>query len=127
METLKLPVNSYYNIPPCPKCGSRRTGRYIREPSIPLIEGRDSRDYTIKECLLHGELVRLAPHVPLNNAYCEDCGYEWKQDVRVSIVPRSRIDEEIEARGTMKAYNKYREENPKRKKTIFGKIFGFLP
>ncbi len=127
MKIPEIPVDYYY-IPPCPECGSKRTGRYMREPSIPFLEGRDGKEYTVKQCLKRGELVRFVPRrVPENNVFCADCGHEWKYDVRMSIVPRSRIEEEIRERGTIEAYEEYRNENPKRNKTIFGKICGFLP
>ena len=100
----------------------------MREPCIPIIEGRDDRDYIMEQCLKRGELVCLVPRrIPENNVYCADCGHEWEHKVRVSFVSWSRIKEEIKERGTMNAYREYRELNPKRKKTIFGKIFGFLP
>lgn len=81
----------------------------------------------MEHSLMNGELIRFVPWPPEKNAYCEECGHEWAQDVRVSWVLPERITEEIRERGTDDAYAKYNAENPKKKKTILGKICGFLP
>lgn len=80
-----------------------------------------------EESLMHGELIRFARKVPDKNAYCEDCGYEWPCEVHAQLMPAEKVEEEIEARGTSQRYARFVEENPKKKKTVFGKIFSFLP
>ena len=112
----------YYYIPPCPACGSRKTGRYVRQP---LTAG--DRRFVETESLRNGELVRFAPHVPEKNAYCEECGHEWTHAVSVRLVPRERIMEEQAARGTAAKYASYLESSSGKKRSALGKIFGFLP
>lgn len=112
----------YYYVPPCPKCGSRRTGRYLKEPKLPA----DIR-YTMVESLKNGELVRMSYKVPENNAYCEDCGYEWPETIMAGFYTAQQINEEMQARGTVEAYSDYVEKHPKKRKTILGKICGFFP
>lgn len=113
----------YYYVPPCPKCGSRRTGRYMRQPRV--FPG--DQWYVQTESLGSGELVRFAKRVPDNNCYCEDCGNEWHHLVTSRFMTEAEIQEEKKARCTNERYYRYLEENPKKKKTIFGKIFSFLP
>lgn len=112
----------YYYVPPCPSCGSRKTGRYVRQP----LTAADMR-YVETESLKNGELVRFAPRVPEKNAYCEDCGHEWACGISARLVPRERIMEEQAARGSAARYAAYMEHSPRKKKSIFGRIFGFLP
>ena len=114
----------YYNVPPCPQCGSRRTGRYLRKPIS--IDPEDERSM-VEKCLKHGELIRFSWMVPIRNAYCEDCGHEWAQNIRVELVSPERIMEEAAARGTMEELERYSENHKKRKKSVFGRIFGYLP
>lgn len=112
----------YYYVPPCPKCGSRRTGRYIRQPRL-----LDDELYTIRESLRNGELVRLAPSVPDHNVYCEDCGYEWTAPVPLMLLTSREIANEREDRSTPARYQQFLEEHPRKKKSIAGRIFGLLP
>lgn len=93
----------YYYIPPCPKCGSRRTGRYIRETrNSAMIE---------ESSLRHGEIVRFAMEEPIKNAFCVDCGYTWGCTPELKFWPQSRIQEEIEERTTEEAYIELKEQN----------------
>ena len=112
----------YYYVPPCPACLSRKTGRYVRQP---LMTG-DMR-YVEKESLRNGELVRFAGRIPEKNAYCEDCGHEWACSISVRLMSREKIMEEQAARGTDAKYAECLERHPGRRKSIFGRIFGFLP
>jgi len=104
----------YYYIPPCPKCGSRRTGRYIKET-------RGSQ-YIEEESLRHGEIVRFAMSEPVKNAFCVDCDYTWGCTPQLKFWTTDRIQEEIEARTTeeayqeLKAYNRETEAGIKRSK-----------
>ncbi len=111
----------YYYVPPCPMCGSRRTGRYVIEPR----NAQDAR-YTMEQSLAHGELIRFCARDPFRNCYCEDCGYEWPANIHGTWVDGNRVAEEMDARDTVARYAAFEEENPKKKKTIFGKIFGFF-
>lgn len=112
----------YYYVPPCPNCGSRITGRYVREP-----RNKENMLYTARESLAHGELIRFLPFVPRTNAYCEECGFEWPQRVDAKWISKERIAEEKRVRGTNRRYTEFMEQNPKKKPSIFHKILGFLP
>ena len=112
----------YYYVPACPECGSKRTGRYIR---LPL--GQGNARYVEEESLKHGELVRFAVKVPQKNAYCEECGNEWHQEVHAVLVTGKELGEESAARGANARYAEFLKTHPAKRKTIFGKIFGFLP
>jgi hypothetical protein len=112
----------YYYVPPCPACGSRKTGRYVRQP----LTAGDMRFVEV-ESLRSGELIRFAPRIPEKNVYCEDCGHEWACSIRASLMPRERIMEEQTARGSAEKYAACMERSPGKKKSVFGKIFGFLP
>ena len=112
----------YYYVPPCPACGSRKTGRYVRQP----LTAADIR-FVETESLRSGELVRLAARIPEKNAYCEDCGHEWACSISARLLPQERIAEEQVTRGTAAKYAAYMENRPGKKKSVFGRIFGFLP
>ena len=80
----------YYYVPPCPACGSRKTGRYVRQP----LTAGDMRFVEV-ESLRSGELIRFAPRIPEKNVYCEDCGHEWACSIRASLMPRERIGRKV--------------------------------
>ena len=95
----------YKYIPPCPRCGSRCTGRYIREP---LTES--DIEYIEKQSLKHGEIVRFLRQEPTENAFCVDCGYRWGCTAKTIYLTKDEINIEIEERGTQEAYNELKEE-----------------
>ena len=118
----KIP-HIYYYVDPCPKCGSRKTGRYVRRAAT-----QDDARYIMEESLRNGELIRFAGWlVPKNNAYCEDCGHEWPCRIQGKPMTEKEVMEEKAARGTNAKYAEYTAANPRKKKSFFGKIFGFLP
>ena len=95
----------YTYVPPCPRCGSVHTGRYIFQ-SVSFTSIADAE----RKALERGELVRIAG-VPLSemdvNLFCNDCGIEWmgkttelrldKEEIE-QIKKRERITEEDFAR-----------------------------
>ena len=105
---MKIPA-IYYYVPPCPECGSRKTGRYVSRSIT-----QEDTNYMIKESLKHGELVRIRNPVPINNAYCEECGHEWPQIIRARLWDTEKVEEETCARGTFEKYEQFCIENPKR-------------
>ncbi len=117
----KIP-HIYYYVPPCPECGSRKTGRYVRKP----LTSADAW-YVETQSLQNGELIRFAKNVPFENAYCEDCGNKWHVLVRACLKTAAEIQDEIEVRGSKEQYEQYIAENPKKKKSFMGKICGLLP
>lgn len=112
----------YYYVPPCPKCGSRITGRYVKQP-----HNQGDAEYMQRESLKHGELIRFVPSEPIKNCYCEECGHEWGHTVRSYFITKERMEEEIEARDTRSLYMEFNEKYPRKKKSFFGRIFGLLP
>lgn len=120
----KIP-HIYYYVPPCPKCGSRKTGRYVRQPHT--LHPAEDAWYVQTQSLQNGELVRFARRIPYENVYCEDCGERWHFLVRSGIKTEKEIQIEKKARGTEDKYLRFVEDNPKRKKSFFGKICGLLP
>jgi hypothetical protein len=112
---IKLP---YVYVEPCPECGSRCTGRYVKEPMT-----QEDMDYIELQSLKHGEIVRFMYAKPQKNAFCVDCGYTWETNIRTIFVSKQRITEEIEARGTREAYMELKNEIAEKKGTGKGGFF----
>lgn len=77
-----------YYVPPCPKCQSTLTGRFLYLTSINGVEK------IVSQRLAHGELVRVIPGMcesSYENAFCEECGCEWHANIEV----RRLTDEEM--------------------------------
>lgn len=89
----------YYFVPPCPVCGSRRTGRYLREPLM-------DHDYTYLESLKNGEWVRFADSIPDDNCFCMDCGHRWHKVINPVLLNSEQIEDEKAIRGTFPVYQK---------------------
>ena len=96
-------LHIYYYVPPCPVCGSRRTGRYIRQPMI-------QADETKANYLKHGEIVEFLPEEPIENAFCTECGAVWPEHVAFKLWPAARIAEEARERGTQELYQEFLTE-----------------
>lgn len=95
----------YKYIPPCPRCGSSCTGRYIKEP---LTE--TDMEYIELQSLKHGEIVRFMPKEPVDNAFCVDCGYRWGCTAKTIYYTKEQLEEEIDKRGTERAYLEIKDE-----------------
>ena len=111
----------HYNVPPCPECGSRKTGRYVRRPFFE----KDAL-YMERESFRNGELIRMVDRVPVKNAYCEDCGHEWAQQINLSFFNREEVEEEKRERDTTEKYLKTEEEYRKQKKGLLGIAAGLF-
>ena len=105
----------YYYVPPCPVCGSKNTGYYKRMT--------DDSGWTSKEGLKHGEIVRETTEVTDNNAFCEECGFEWSQQIKPIIISRKSRMDMMQEKGLLarldamkeqhtKEYEEYKKENP---------------
>lgn len=112
----KLLRKPYYFVPPCPKCGSRATGRYVRESS--------SSDWIIGEALRHGELVRPAKGKE-NVAFCLECNYEWSEYIQMEWFTLEEIEEEKSARMTEPILQEYKLEQRKERKKEKGGLFNY--
>ena len=95
----------YKYIPPCPRCGSRCTGRYIKEPLT-----QSDMEYIELQSFKHGEIIRFLSKEPVDNAFCVDCGYRWGCSARTIYLTKEEIALEIEERGTEEAYKELKEE-----------------
>lgn len=111
----------YYYVPRCPECGSRLTGKYVKEP-----RRLEDAVFIMKESLKNGELITFVPNVPYENCYCEECNHEWHYEVTGKWIPKTRIEEEKKVRKTLERYIAYNEKYPKRKKSLLKKIFGLI-
>ena len=87
----------YYYVEACPRCRSRKTGRYIKTPFT-------GAGYTKEASLKNGELVRFMPAMPRKNAYCDTCGHEWATRIETKLLNSAELEEEKRARGTEPMY-----------------------
>ncbi len=93
MNIIDMLPRAYYNVPRCPACNSRMTGRYIKS------SGEDEQ--IIEDALKNGELVKpVKVAIPTDNCFCIDCGFEWSQEIPVSFVTSKQIAKEGNERGT---------------------------
>lgn len=81
----------YYRVPPCPKCGSMRTGRYVPKGPFDIWQ-KDSE--IISEYLSHGQLVRLGRR-GRNNAFCADCGHVWTEYINLVFISEKEYEKEL--------------------------------
>lgn len=97
VEKIKSP---YYYVPPCPQCGSRATGRFIKS------RGGRQDEWTVMESLKHGELV--SPEAEIDSrftTYCATCGFMWNGKVEIKWLSPSELEDEKIARGTRDIMN----------------------
>ena len=87
----------YHYVPPCPKCGSYKTGRfYYVSTTFQKIERM------IAENMRYGELSRIEVGFGdelEHNAYCEECGVQWRANIEELPLTDERILEEMKRRG----------------------------
>jgi len=105
----------YYNVPPCPACGSPITGRYVRQ----IAKEDDKR--LVMDGLKHGEIIKTSLHGCRDRCFCLECMHEWEEHVSLSFVSRAQLAEEREKRHIMElqdAMNYSIPEPPQRK--LFG-------
>ncbi len=100
---MKLKIHPYYYVPPCPRCYSRKPGRYMRTP---ISDGAS----IIRDGLKRGELIRFRQRVPEENAYCTVCGHEFRANVRTLWLDSDELRTEQRERGTDELYRKYMEQ-----------------
>lgn len=112
----------YYYVPPCPVCKSEVTGRYVPTPF-------GNKHYMIMESLRNGEIVRYAKKVPEKNVFCENCGFEWHEDIDMIFIEQEEKEGEIARRGTERKLKKYMEDhniNPDKKQFLGGMFSGLI-
>lgn len=90
----------YHYVPPCPRCGSLKTGRfyYVTNTAFGV-------EKVIAENLKYGELVRVVTGFGDEleyNAYCEDCDIKWMAKIEEYKLTDERITQECKDRGISK-------------------------
>lgn len=108
----------YYYVPPCPRCQSKATGRYMK-----MSKWKNDNDWMVNECLKKGELVVLMPEIPEDNAFCLSCRFNWPQPIQMTWETNRFIKQQKEDRQTNVILKELREEamaedEKKRYKTI---------
>ena len=102
MSILEIIFNKtrYHRVPPCPRCESKKTGRFIY-----VANTRNGVEKIIGDCMARGELVRVIPGLETTqyeNAYCENCGIEWHANIETFWLPKEAIAKERFDRGITK-------------------------
>lgn len=108
----------YHYVPPCPKCGSLKTGRfYYVSTTYQQIEKM------VAENMRYGELSKIEigfGNELDHNAYCEECGAQWYTNIEKLPLTDERIQQEMENRGitskSIKDVSNCRKINKKNKK-----------
>lgn len=121
-KTIHLP---YYYVGRCPDCGSRATGRFVRN------HRETDMDYIIESSLKNGELVAPTNDINGENLFCNDCGNIWYGKVDFKWLSLGQIQEERSVRHTEElliARHQHKEEEQEGKgilkKNIFTKFIG---
>lgn len=112
--------------PPCPVCGSKKTGYFVA-----------GNDPELKEkYFLKGERIRLRPVPNGKNCFCADCGMEWQGQLTKKRFSEEEFGTYLLAHGFKKQRDQYRErrkykeelteEQKERKKEKRKNIFRFV-
>lgn len=87
----------YHFVPYCPKCGSKKTGRYVY-----MSNSRLSIEKYIASCLAKGEIVKPISALDTTkqeNAFCLDCGCEWNAIIDTIWFTPEQIEKHRTQRG----------------------------
>ena len=90
----------YHRVPPCPKCGSKKTGRFLYVSNT-----SSGVEKIIGGCMAKGELVQLISGLDATkyeNAYCDNCGCEWHANIETFWLSHDKIAKERYERGITK-------------------------
>lgn len=122
-QKIRMP---YYYVAPCPKCGSRMTGRFIRDHRTNDIT------WVIQSALRHGELVRAMPELPqYADSFCLSCDNVWFSNNGLRWFTADQIREEKRARHTIEILaamlqRAHEEEAKKKRIPVVSDIRGFI-
>ena len=111
----------YTYVPPCPRCGSVHTGRYICQTvsNSTLLNAE-------QKALERGELVRITsiPYSELQaNLYCSVCGIEWTGKTTQIWLTKKEIDQIKKREGiTEEDFQKYKRH----RKSSFAQLKDFI-
>lgn len=114
-----IPLPHYF-VPPCPCCGSKRTGRFIKSHNV------TNTDWAVRNALKNGELVKPTSDIdPDGQLFCLDCGFTWTEPIEARIATPKEITEERQKRGTIDILNALEEEDRDDKREA-GKKHGLI-
>lgn len=123
LDAIKKKMPSYYYyVPPCPRCASTATGRFVKHRN-------DTEDeWVFHEALRHGELVVSVEDIPEENAFCNECGFTWPEYVTGKWITYKKVIKEKEKRHTTELlqaeYERMKEEKKLHKKNILARFIG---
>ena len=89
----------YHYVPPCPRCGRKKTGRFLF-----MMNTYNGVEKAISDCMANGELVKIRTSFQsqYENAYCEDCGCEWNANIQDIPATEEQIRHQMDIRGITK-------------------------
>lgn len=121
-EYVKKP---YYYVPPCPRCGSHITGKFVR------MRGTHDTDWMITEALRNGELIAPVPEILEDTAYCVECDHTWNAQISMQMLTQEEIQQQKVLRMTNQIlaarYSQIKEEEKKKNRGfIIGSFAKFI-
>lgn len=87
---MKFLKKKYVYVPPCPKCGSFKTGFYVL--------GINPNQREIKRHLKNGEYIDFSFDVSDTNCFCIDCGISWFTPLKIKYLDKQELEEEKKKR-----------------------------
>lgn len=125
MSFISIPT-LYTYVPPCPACGSPRTGRYVRMTRL-------TEEYSQLEALRYGEIIQPAgdrKHLE-GELFCVSCGNIWRGKAEKRRLSSLELARERDLRGTTQLYeiacrNLGKDPEGKEKKKGLRKLVTFL-
>ena len=91
-------MKTYYYVPPCPKCGSKMTGRFV----FPVLM---QKQQMLLDAYANGELVAFYDRLKNENAFCAACGYEWNAKIETTRLTDAQIQQEKQDRHVDEVYD----------------------
>ena len=82
---------TYYWVPPCPFCGSEKTGRFI----FPMPFQKYQQ---LVDSCRNGELVMFYDDLQDETAFCAECGYKWNAKIESRFLTDAERDAERKKR-----------------------------
>lgn len=115
----------YYYVPPCPKCNSKITGRFMKE-----LPSAYDNDWRMRECLSNGEIIAAKKTLKGNeNCFCVKCGHTYPAIVSLKFMSKYKIEQEKEDRKTdiiLYNYEKKNEDREIEKPDLFRRFIGHM-
>ena len=119
----KIKIYPHYSVPPCPSCGSYRTGYFVRKS-----KNEKNNQFIIDSALKNGELVSLTTEDG-DDFFCVDCDYTWPGILEMKLTNKETLERESELRGSGALWEEIKKEReakeeeaaPKKKRSIFKK------